>query len=149
MVGETLYLVWIYTYVPNIHWLLLYSFQLIVDKWQPFWYFSFMCYPVHIFIETSSLVWILTYTSNIWWLQYVYTTMWSLLGYVANMALVTIIDLWCESLWIVVNMTYIDSYRGFILHILMYLFFTHIDKWNNATVTYFLKFMNTYSILII
>ena len=43
----------------------------------------------------------------------------------------------------------IDSHTGFILQMLMYLFFTYIDKWNNATVTYFMKFMNIYSLLLI
>ena len=37
----------------------------------------------------------------------------------------------------------------FILHILMYLFFTYIGKGNNATVTYFLKFMSIYFLLLI
>ena len=37
----------------------------------------------------------------------------------------------------------------FILHTLMYLFFTYIGKPNNATVTYFLKFMSIYCLLLI
>ena len=47
-----------------------------------------------------------------------------------------------------------DSCRDFIVHIPMYLFFTYIHKRNNATVTYFLKFMSIflkfiYSLLLI
>ena len=36
------------------------------------------------------------------------------------------------------------SHRDFILHTLMYLFFTFIHKMNNATVSYFLKFMSIF-----
>ena len=35
-----------------------------------------------------------------------------------------------------------DSQRDFMLHILMHLFFTYIHKRNNATVTYFLNFID-------
>ena len=38
-----------------------------------------------------------------------------------------------------------DCYRDFILHILVYLFFTFIHKRNNASVTFFLKFMSIFS----
>ena len=37
-----------------------------------------------------------------------------------------------------------DSCRDIILHVLTYLFFTFIHKRNNATVTYFLKFMTIF-----
>ena len=37
---------------------------------------------------------------------------------------------------------HIDSLRDFISHILKYLFFTYLYKRNDATVTYFLKFMS-------
>ena len=37
-----------------------------------------------------------------------------------------------------------DSHRDFILHILMYIFFTFVHTRNNATVTYFLKFMTIF-----
>ena len=38
---------------------------------------------------------------------------------------------------------HIDSHRGFILHILMYPFFTYIHKMN-TTVTYYLQFMSIF-----
>ena len=57
----------------------------LVLKWQPFWYFSLVFYPV-----------------------------------------------------------YTDHHRDFVSHILEYLFFTYIHKRNNATVTYFLKFMSVF-----
>ena len=44
---------------------------------------------------------------------------------------------------------HIDSHRDFKLHILMYLFFTYIHKRNNITVTYYLKFLTIYSLLLI
>ena len=39
---------------------------------------------------------------------------------------------------------HISSHRDFISHILKYLFFTYTLKRNNATVTYFLKFMSIF-----
>ena len=38
----------------------------------------------------------------------------------------------------------LSAYRDFILHLLMYLFFTYIHKSNNATAIYFLKFMSIF-----
>ena len=38
----------------------------------------------------------------------------------------------------------VGSHRDFISHVLQYLFFTYIHKRNNATVTYFLKFVSIY-----
>ena len=49
---------------------------------------------------------------------------------------------WCFSL--ICCPAQIDSNRDFILHILMYLFFTFTHKRNNATVTFFQKFMNIF-----
>ena len=37
-----------------------------------------------------------------------------------------------------------DSHQDFMLHILMYPFFTFIHKRNNATVTFYLKFMSIF-----
>ena len=44
---------------------------------------------------------------------------------------------------------HIDSHRDFILHTLMYIFFAYVYKRNNATVTYFLKFLSIYSLLLL
>ena len=88
---QTIYLVGTHVCIYVSHYAhQIFSDSDIVFKWQQFWYFSLICYPVHL-----------------------------------------------------------DSYRDFILHILMYIFFTYIHKKNNATVTYFLKFMSTYSLLLI
>ena len=52
-------------------------------------------------------------------------------------------------LYLIYYAAHINSHRGFILHTLMYLFFTYTLKRNSATVTYFLKFMSIYSLLLI
>ena len=58
---ETSYLVYICTYVPhictsNIKW-----FQLVVFKWQSFWYFSLICHPAHIDSHRDFILHILMY----------------------------------------------------------------------------------------
>ena len=82
-------------------------------------------------IETSYLLCIYTYiphicTLNIYWFWLV-VFKWQ--------------PFWCFS-WICSS--HIDSLRDFILHILMYLFFTFIQKRNNANVPFFLKFMSIF-----
>ena len=82
---ETSYLVHICTYVPHICTPNIIWFWLVVFKWQPFWYFSLICYPAHI-----------------------------------------------------------GSHRDFISHVLKYHLLTYIHKWNNATVTFFVKFVGIF-----
>ena len=100
--------------------------------WHHHWH---LCTPLPgtwLDIETSYLVHICTYvlhicTSNIWWF-WLAVFKWQLFWYFS----------------LICYLAHIGSHRDFISHILKYLLFTYIHKWNNSTVTYFLKFVDIF-----
>ena len=70
----------------------------------------------------------------------------------ALVALVKYLVILADSFWyfsLICYPAHINSHRNFILHIFMYHFFAFLHQRNNATVSYFLKFMRFLKICIL
>ena len=100
------------------------------------WYHRCLCTPplaTGLDIETSYLVYICTYAPHS--PKYIHIKYLVILRCSFQMAVILLLFFYLLS-------CFKDRHRDVILHMLVYLFFTYIHKRNNATVTYFVKFMS-------